>query len=948
MHKKERRGPYCSLRIGDLRRSLRIFLVLLFSVGAFAGPAGAQEPIVPGRLSLAISGGASKGAYEAGLNWAILKLIGHAEGVTALSVGRLRPFELASVAGASAGGVNTILSGLTWCTREAAEGGIPNRIDDNVFRDVWLRIDINELLPPRADSPSYLPDDAALSRKDYFDSAEALRKKWNQDAFRSGCRVPMGVTVTRVVPQVLVVDGIEVKNQRFYIPFELRVEDNGHVGYYFNPADYPDLSDPAMILMPRPRADPAYSISDERVIDAAAATSAFPTVFGRRRIQYCRLELRSNPASTETEEKASDADLICPEGYELEQAEFADGGLFDNLPIGLARTLAERNINARKVPAPVSYGYLDPNRTRYKVPEPPAHTACESDAPPPACAIMDFSFFSESSLLVGALGTARAYELYSEITSEEWQLNLSQLGNQLAADLNEQNPKFDCGSMLPFFDAPIECAEAIRRAGNLLTISYSRLYPLISPPYSYRRLQEAGVVNDCRQSSLDPSWHKCRIDIGRYRRMLADALMGIIESAGIDDRQLYVSISRSRQSIQDDRVLRVSSRGAPITGTLLSDFGSFLDYKFREYDYYVGIYDAVIVVTDLMCGRQYSIEDQRAEYNACVDAIGRDLYGIAGIGSDPRGRYVFARIAEREFGKNGLLAFSYTPAPSPDRDMQIIHDGLEKALEAGERKNTKTAGNVFVTEDTFFQYLATEKFVPTKTDGGGTPLLAEIMEDPNKWPTELTRRLTSRLVYLEEQAAEIYAAREPDPDKRESSYTTLMGADAFILQSATYKYPTFTFAPSTAPDEWFWRYVIPYEVDFDLVEGDLLFTWQPTMAMSENNLVAARASLGFAGGLFESSSNRERENYFGLGLGYMRRTGSVTISSFGITPTWYHAWKEPDIGDQDTFGGDINVSFLADRLRLGVGSRDFSNFHDAWFLTLGFTDLPGAIYWLTR
>ena len=946
MHQEGRRRACCSSPSGGSRRLLPIPLLILVALGTLASPAGAQEHIVPGRLSLAISGGASKGAYEAGLNWAILKLVGHADGVTALSGGRLRPLELASVAGASAGGVNTILSGLAWCARAADEGGIADRIDDNVFRDIWLRVDINELMPPQADSSSYLPDDAAFSRKDYFAAADDLRKKWNQDAFRSGCRVPLGVTVTRVDPQVLVVDGIEVKNQRFYIPFELRVEEDGSVGYYFDPADYPGLADPAMILMPRPRADPEFSISDGRVIDAAATTSAFPTAFGRRLLQYCRLALHSIPASTETDDKASDEDLICPEGYVLDEAQFADGGLFDNLPIGLARMLAEESIEARNKSTPVRYGYLDPNRTRYEAPAPPDRSACASDAPPPACKILDFSFFSEARLLSGALGTARAYELYREITSEEWRLNLSQLGNQLADKLEKQNPAFDCRSELPFFGQPLECPEAIRRTGNLLTIAYSRIDPLILPPFSYQRLEESGIATDCQQPSPAFAQKFCRIDIKRYRRTLADALMNIMEKSGIDDRQLYVSISRSRQSIQDDRVLRVTSRGAPITGTLLSDFGSFLDYKFREYDYYVGVYDAVVVMIDLQCGLQYSGDEQRDEFNACIDSLGLDFYGIAGIAADPKARYVFARLAEREFGKNKLLSFSYAPAPESDRDMQIIHDGLEKALEAGEQQ--EDGGNVFATEDTFFEFLSEEKFVPTPTASGETPLLAEIMKDPNKWPTEMVRRLTSRLVYLESQAAEIYAEREPNPDKRESSYAALMGANAFLLQSSTYKNPTFTFAPSTAPDEWFWRYVIPYEVDFDMVEGDLLFTWQPTLALSDNNLLAVRASLGFAGGLFESSSSRERENYLGLGLGYIRRTGSVMISSFGITPTWYHNWREPDIGDQDTFGGDVNVSFLADRLRVGVGSRDFSNFNDAWFLTVGFTDLPGAIYWLTR
>ena len=120
------------------------------------------------------------------------------------------------------------------------------------------------------------------------------------------------------------------------------------------------------------------------------------------------------------------------------------------------------------------------------------------------------------------------------------------------------------------------------------------------------------------------------------------------------------------------------------------------------------------------------------------------------------------------------------------------------------------------------------------------------------------------------------------------------------------------------------------------------------MKLSENNLLDVRASLGFAGGLFESSSSRTRENYLALGLGYIRRTGSATLSSVGIAPTWYHKWSPPDIGDQDTAGGEIHVGLLKDRLRVGLGTRDIRDFSEEWFLTIGIMDLPGAAYWLTR
>jgi hypothetical protein len=208
--------------------------------------------------------------------------------------------------------------------------------------------------------------------------------------------------------------------------------------------------------------------------------------------------------------------------------------------------------------------------------------------------------------------------------------------------------------------------------------------------------------------------------------------------------------------------------------------------------------------------------------------------------------------------------------------------------------------------------------------------------------------VTARLVYLESQADDIYAAREPDKNKRESANVETMGAAAFIIQSSTYRYPEATFAPSTAPENWFWRNIIPYEIAFDLAEGDMLLTWQPTMALSQKDLVGIRGTLGFPGGLFESSADVARENFLAVGLDYTRQSSSPYLSSYGLTPTWYHAFNQPENFDRDTIGGDIHIGILKNRLRIGVGTRDFDRASDAWFITFGVTDIPGMIYWLTR
>ena len=100
--------------------------------------------------------------------------------------------------------------------------------------------------------------------------------------------------------------------------------------------------------------------------------------------------------------------------------------------------------------------------------------------------------------------------------------------------------------------------------------------------------------------------------------------------------------------------------------------------------------------------------------------------------------------------------------------------------------------------------------------------------------------------------------------------------------------------------------------------------------------------------MFKSNKDELRENYLALGLDFTRQTRSGVFSSYGATASWYHTFEQSLIEEQDTVGGDIHVGFLDNRLRLGLGTRDFDNVSDTWFLLFSVTDIPGMTYWLSR
>ena len=938
-------------------RFLTLLLVLLLVLLTIPKSLSAQAASQSNRVSLAISGGASKGAYEAGLIWGLVEVQRKVEETGDWSLGgEPLPLEITSIAGTSAGGINTLLAALVWSVNSEKEGGFTNRIDDNIFRDVWLTPDVNRLLPPDADSPQYLTDDALLSRKDLVAVSRELRKKWNRPGtFRPKIRLPLGVTVTRVRPDRIFVSGIEVNNQRFYLPFELQTRADGSAAFSFDPGDYPSLTNPDMILMPWTADGEPFSISDQQVEDAILTTSAFPTGFGRKRLQYCqqrtfgRQDGNAAAKSIETGDTA-DIKLVCPDGYELTEAEFADGGLFDNLPLGLARLLSESSVNYKKMPLPVSYVFIEPDRRRFEAPEPSGKSACDSQDPPAACREMTFDFASESAVLGGAVGTARRYELYRELTGDNWQLNLSGLSRKIAEIMDSSDQDMACNSRLPFFNRQLGCSDRLRASARLLELSYRYQMTPITDPLSSKALQKEGVATACRPPSVETRQGytaECKIDVAKLREQLANALIQFSTQAGPKAENLRTNIRRSALTITSDRSLQVTSRGGPVTGSLLGSFGAFLDYKFREFDYYVGIYDAVTVMSENHCDRNFPLQEQHGQHLNCRDQLSEELYLLVGVADDPKSRYVFARMAEKEFGKDGGMRFAYDPMPVEDRDMRIIFEGLHMPIQTAS-KDAGMLESLLPTERGFFEHLATEGFEPTQPPDGGKPILSLIMDNPDYWLSELTNRGTNRLMRLEKLAEAVYRAREPDPEIREKANTGLVGASALVLRTITYQYPKFTFSPSTAPENWFWRNIIPYETAFDLYDGDLLLFWQPTWNFKRTN-AGLRMGLGFAGGLFSSSADDTRENYGTLGLDLTRIVNTPIFSGWGVTPAVYHNWRNPKIGHQTTFGFDVHATLFKNRVRLSLGVRDaIHDAEDTIFFLIGIADLPGLSYWLSR
>ena len=217
-------------------------------------------------FSMVISGGVSLGAYESGYNWAVIKMLSKIRDDS-----KLADPELRSVAGASAGSINALMTAMYWCQKENVP--LKNSVEDNLFYETWVNLGIEDLAIRGED-----PDNKStlFTRKGLEKKAEYILEQMNKPIFRKGCEVPMGVSVTKVTPIVEEISGIKIKNQHFSIPLTVK-EKNGKL--IIENREMPPSTDFYISI-------PGIEHDTKKITDVLFASSAFPGAFQQVKLDY--------------------------------------------------------------------------------------------------------------------------------------------------------------------------------------------------------------------------------------------------------------------------------------------------------------------------------------------------------------------------------------------------------------------------------------------------------------------------------------------------------------------------------------------------------------------------------------------------------------------------------------------------------------------------------------
>lgn len=284
-------------------------LILLFILLTFTLHAKREQI----NFSIVISGGVSLGAYEAGYNWAMIKMLNKVR-----EKGKLTEPHLQSVAGASAGSINALLSAMYWCQKDSIP--LKNAVDDNLFYETWVHLGIEDLSIHGQD-----PDNTStlFTRRGLEKKGEKIIAHLNKPIFKKNCEVPLGVSVTKVTPIIEEVSGIKVKNQHFSVPLTFKVK---HSKAVIENKKMPPSTDFYMSI-------PEIEKDKNKLMNVLFASGAFPGAFQQVKLDYVYKGKRASHY-------------------------FIDGGAYDNIPLQLAIELNKKTSH---------FLFIDPSNMRKEV-----------------------------------------------------------------------------------------------------------------------------------------------------------------------------------------------------------------------------------------------------------------------------------------------------------------------------------------------------------------------------------------------------------------------------------------------------------------------------------------------------------------------------------------------------------------------------------------------------
>jgi hypothetical protein len=881
------------------------------------------EPAVVVPYSITISGGLSLGAYEAGMNWALVEWMRHRY----LGKEGAAPPKLNGVSGASAGAINAVFTAVRWCE----DRSILTSVDKNVFEQTWRRVGFETMLPLDDEDyagigdPEWDPDFLISRKKAFDDVVKDLRTRLDSTIYRPGCEVPITLIVTRIKPGRVQVGTLEARTQRYVVPLLAKSGADGSLGFFLNEA-LAETADQRLVgnllwLVPRdserpegPKGAKLRRIDRDVVIDTLLASSAHPSSFGPVLLPHCAPQAgckgtwNQSQTCTVLGKELARAKPSDPYGECIEP--FNDGGAFDNVPLGIAVAQVER---ATAAPAgdkaasrslPPRYVYMDPAQRRL----PATYAATCSDEGEASTSQSRDPTREIYQFIGGFLGSAFDYELQSTLRYLQWDTSAV----RLVDDVAQLFP--GVGSLRP--DAVALDALEVAMAGP------TRLAGVDFDSWKASRKKLANDI--CKHIPRADYRPRDPCDPKDDTFIATQASLPAADKREPPLDAVLYRVRTWRESPNEARSLRIPTRFSPITATMLGHFAAFIDRPFRDYDYYAGVYDALHTIAAWECP-DCSWTDRKGQIGKLVAMLGFD--GARGsVAND-----VVTRLQVME----GAASHGER-ARSVQRDSMVSR--VQSALTDGDRCAGTSGGETCLRDcgfDGFVSALAARDYASERGS-----LAAEILSRGDDWSVPLGVRVAERLERLSERL---------EAPSKALGYARVAGgiiAYHFYFQSRNS-----WFEPPSSARSWYTRMLAPYAVlsgnderkfDLGLLAYGACYGW--ACLVSDTSL-----RIGWLPGHDSTGALESDRGHWSLDAhgGVRVRLPGWVLSSVQLRAGYSLFSLGVDLPHRASV--ELDLGLLLDRFRIGIGcnalreAAENGTCDDSLYILFGLNDLAGTI-----
>ena len=446
---------------------------------------------------------------------------------------------------------------------------------------------------------------------------------------------------------------------------------------------------------------------------------------------------------------------------------------------------------------------------------------------------------------------------------------------------------------------------------------------------------------------------------------LLDLFAGAVPAARQYELQAFGRLlARAPQVFRRDNI-QVTNRRFVVVGQQLGAFAAFLGQPFREYDFYVGVYDALTFIAGEGCRVEQGVD------STCLAARLRTLVETPqlDLGTSALPRVLLRALYDREYSDSIPIIRFHIDSTTPPRELFLrallrAHLALDQDKPFDNDACLGDAVTRLLCRDGFREMLAR-----VAADSGVHAMLDSMPRRPECAPENWLesparcdasqsllafvdnpeRFMASKIGLMLHQMWRVEQARRQAGEQAWTNVATL--SEALYQSGIGYRYrrgvePNTSSVPRGSGRGWF-ATLIPNYATVSLMNAAFEVGYRPTVHLGRSFAVGLTAApLHVTGG---SATSIDRM-HFVIGPTLHWKRSSAVFSGLETGVEYFGNWRRRS--EPTVWAVPLTAYLLADKLRIGFrllpGNHSEVHGGKKVALTFGIADLNGLVYWMLR